>query len=169
MDNTYNIKDLDPLKYFLRFKITKNTQGMTLCQRKYCQDLLEQTRLLAAKPTSTPMDPSHNLHCADSPTITDPTKFRSLIGKLVYLTNLRSVISFVVCRLSQHLDAPTDLHMQVVFRIMRYLKNAPALGLFFSSNNNLILEGFSDSDWGACPITRRSTTSFCFYLGTTLI
>lgn len=48
------------------------------------------------------------------------------------------------------------------------LKNALALGLYFNYNYDMKLTGFSDSDLGACPITRRSTTGVCFYLGTSL-
>lgn len=94
------------------------------------------------------MDPSHFLHYDNASTIADPTQFSSLIGKLIYLTNSLPDISFSVCRLSQHLAAPTDLHMQVALRILRYLKNTSIIGLCFQLNNNMKLTRLSYSDWG---------------------
>ena len=52
---------------------------------------------------------------------------------------------------------------------MRYLKNAPGQGLFFSSNNDFRMRAHYDSDWAGCPLTRRSTTDYCVFLGPSLI
>lgn len=115
------------------------------------------------------MDPRHNLHCDKVIPLSDPTPFRSLFGKLIYLTHSRPNISFSVCRLSQHLAAPTETHMQAAFRILCYIKNAPALGLYFKHKTDLVLTGFSDFDWGTCLITRRLTTGLCFFMDTSAI
>ncbi|GAU37804.1 hypothetical protein TSUD_276210, partial [Trifolium subterraneum] len=78
-------------------------------------------------------------------------------------------IAYAVSKLSQFLAAPTNEHMLAGLHVLRYIKNSPGQGLFFYSKSSLTLKGFSDSDWGACPDTRRSTTGFCFFLGTSLI
>lgn len=47
--------------------------------------------------------------------------------------------------------------------VLRYLKAMTGQGIFFSSNVNLGLEAYCDSEWDRCPITRRSST-IVFYL-----
>ena len=94
--------------------------------------------------------------------------YRRLVGKLVYLANTRLDMSYDMGKLSQFLEYPTNTHYQVATRVLRYLKYAPASGLFFSSSD-LRLKGFTDSNWGACLDTRRSIKGFCFFLGSSLI
>ncbi|GAU38555.1 hypothetical protein TSUD_320270 [Trifolium subterraneum] len=169
LDAKFSIKDLGQLKYFLGFEVARSHNGISLCQRKYILDLLQDTGLLAAKPCSTPMQPQIQLHKGSGILLSDPTAYRRLIGRLLYLTHTRPEISYAVSKLSQFLDSPTDAHMLAGLHILRFLKNHPGQGLFFSSSSSLTLKGFSDSDWGACPDTRRSTTGFCFFLGSSLI
>lgn len=69
------------------------------------------------------MDPSYKLNVESniSP-LSNPTSFRSLIGKIIYLTHTRPD-SFTVYRLSEFLSKPMDAHLHVALRIFRYIKS----------------------------------------------
>jgi len=140
-----------------------------LHQRIYYLDLLQDTSLLAAKPCSLPMDPTMKLHKASSVPLSDSTVCRRLVGCLLYLTHTRPNICYVVGKLSQYLQSPTNIHMQATHHVLRYLKGTASRGLFFSSSSSTSLTRFNDSNWGACLDTRRSITCICFFLGTSLI
>ena len=64
---------------------------------------------------------------------------------------------------------PCKLHMEAVLRVVRYLKNAPGQGFFFSSNSDFRLRAYCDSNWAGCLITRRSTTCYCVFLSPSLV
>lgn len=132
-------------------------------------DLLADTGMMAAKPCSTPMDSKMKLHRQSCEPLADSTSYRRLVGRLLYLTHTRPDISYAVSNLSQFLESPTTEHNRAAMRIVRYIKGSPRQGLFFPSTSDTTLKGFSDSDWGTCPDTRKSITGFCFFLGSSLV
>ncbi|KAK9942927.1 hypothetical protein M0R45_008570 [Rubus argutus] len=99
----------------------------------------------------------------------DPGRYRRLVGHLIYLTVSRPNITYSVHVLSRFMHQPRQHHMEAALRVVRYLKGAPGQGLFFSSNNDLKLRAYCDSDWAGCPLTRRSTSGYCVFLGPSLI
>lgn len=60
-------------------------------------------------------------------------------------------------------------HMEVVYRILRYLKGTPEKGLYFSKNDNSKIEGYTDTDWARDQTTRRSTSAYLSYVEENLV
>jgi hypothetical protein len=102
-----------------------------LNQRKYCLYIIAEHGPLGCKPATTPIDPSNKILDNDGDPLPDPTFFSRLIGQLLYLTNTRLDISFIVHKLSQFVSSLPSTHLQAALRMVRYLKGAPAFGLFY--------------------------------------
>ncbi|XP_015970022.1 uncharacterized mitochondrial protein AtMg00810-like [Arachis duranensis] len=169
VDEKFNIKDLGKLKFFLGMEISRSQSRISLYRRKYTLDLLQDFGMLSLKPTSTPMSYNTSLSKDTEQKLEDITKYRQLVGRIIYLTNMRPDISFVVGKLSQYLDFPTDAHFKATLHVLKYVKNAFVAGLFFKSSSDLSLLGFTDSNWVTCADTRCSISGQCFFLGTSLI
>ena len=81
------------------------------------------------------------------------------------MTCTRPDLSWIVTKLSQHLDKPDTADWVMLVHVLRYLKGTKDQKLMYKqSNEDLCLQGFSDSDWGGDPGERRSTTGFYFSL-----
>ena len=114
------------------------------------------------------MESTLKLSANDTNFYEDPSGYRRLIGRLLYLTLTRPDLAYSVQVLSQFLAKPAVSHHQAGIRVLRYLKAIPGQGLFFISSSNFQLKGFSYSDWAGCVDT-RSVTSFAIFLGNSLI
>ncbi|CAN1754083.1 Retrovirus-related Pol polyprotein from transposon TNT 1-94 [Linum perenne] len=169
LQSNFKIKDLGDLKFFLGLEVARSKSGIVVNQRKYCIELLNEAGFLECKSTKSPMDPNTRLSAEQGDKLENPGLYRQLVGKLHYLTITRPDIAFAVQQLSQYQSEPCVGHLQAAQRILRYLKSSPGQGLFYKSDNELVLQGFCDSDWATCPDTRRSITGYCTYLGSSLV
>ncbi|XP_070014782.1 uncharacterized protein [Nicotiana sylvestris] len=92
-----------------------------------------------------------------------------LIRKLLYLTITRPDISFAVQSLSQFMQRPKQSHLEAAFRVVRYLKGCPGLGVLLPADPLTNLTAYCDSNLASCPNTRRPVTGYVIKLGEGLI
>lgn len=167
LNKHFRMKDLDKLHYFLGIRATFHEYGLFLCQQKYAEDLLAVLGMseCSLMPTPLPLQ-LEKVPGQDAPFF-NPTYFRSLAGKLQYLTLTRPDIQFAVNFVCQKMHAPTNSDYNSLKRIIKYVKGTMDYGISFSKNTTFTLASFSDSDWAGCKETRRSTSSFAHSSGTT--
>ena len=89
--------------------------------------------------------------------------YRQAIGSLMYLTiPARPDIAYAIVKLSQHAENLTKLHQIAVKRVLRYINSTKDFGILYNGNKTSSPQGFSDSDWGGCKNSRKSTSGFLF-------
>ncbi|GJT10165.1 ribonuclease H-like domain-containing protein [Tanacetum coccineum] len=172
LSTKFQIKDLRELKYFLGIEVLKNDKGICMSQRKYCLELFHEYGLLATKPVDTHFP--ENTVLSFKETKSDKflkcfTSYQKLVGILIYLTNTRPDISYVVHCLSQHMHNPLQSHFKAALRVLRYLKKSPGICLQFNKTSYLKLKAYAGADWEICLKTRKSVTHFCIFLGQSLV
>ncbi|XP_019085563.1 PREDICTED: uncharacterized protein LOC109126461 [Camelina sativa] len=183
LHSAFDIKDLGELRYFLGIEIYRSSEGLFLSQRKYTLDLLAETGRLGAKPAATPLKEGYQAKRKgesiwakegkprdpmDEP-YEDVTRYRRLVGKLIYLTITRPDICYAVLQASQYMKAPTKYHWSIVERILSYLKGSPDQGIWMGKNSNAEIVGYCDADYAGDTLDRRSTTGCCTFFGGNLV
>ena len=90
----------------------------------------------------------------------DKGRYQRLVGKLICLSHTHPNISFAVSVVSRFMNNPAEEHMEVVYRILRFLKLTPRQGLFFKKTGERSMEIFTDADWASSTIDQRSTLGY---------
>ena len=63
----------------------------------------------------------------------DPTMYRRIVGSLIYMTITRPDLSYAIGLVSEFMQAPRKLHLDVARRILRYVKFTLQYGLFYET------------------------------------
>jgi Reverse transcriptase (RNA-dependent DNA polymerase) len=164
----FEVKDLGQLRYFLGIEIARGTKGIVLSQRKYVPDLFTETGMLGCRPAISPINQKFKLSAEVGEPV-DRERYQRLVGRLIYLNHTRPDISFAVSVVSRYMHDPREGHMDAVYQILRYLKNAPRKGLIFRKNEHLNIEGYCDSDWASCSDDMKSTSGYCMFIEGNLV
>lgn len=154
--------------FFLGVEVTTTAYGLRLTQQKYAQQLFERHDMFSSKSVSTSISSMTQLSSHES-LLKDLHTYHQIVGALQYLTFTRPYISYAVNLVALFLQGPRDPHLQVVKRILRYIRGTMNYAFYFSRCTSPYLVGYSDADWVGCPDIERSTSGFCVFLGSNLI
>ncbi|GJV48369.1 retrovirus-related pol polyprotein from transposon TNT 1-94 [Tanacetum coccineum] len=116
-------------------------------------------------PIGTPMEIKDKLDLNKKGTLVDATKYRSMIGALMYLTSCRPDIVHATCLCDRYQAQPTEKHLKEVKRIFCYLQRTVNMGLWYTKDFGFELTRFSDADYAGCQDSFKSTSDGTQFLG----
>ncbi|GJY37884.1 hypothetical protein Tco_0424248 [Tanacetum coccineum] len=139
--------------------------GIFFNQSKYIKEMLKKFGLEDSKPTKTPMSTEIKLTKDDEADSVDSSKYRGMIGSLLYLTASRPDIMFSVCLCARFQENPKTTHLEAVKRIFRYIRGTSHLGLWYPKGTRIETVVYADSDHAGDYIDRKSTSGICTFMG----
>ncbi|CAO2838095.1 unnamed protein product [Amaranthus hypochondriacus] len=163
--HVFSIKDLGRLSFFLGLELTYSDNGIIVTKQKFSTELHRDAAIPHLKAHVTPLPLNHKMSATGAPLLQDPSIYRSLVGKLNFLTHTHPDLSYAVQTLSQYMQRPTTAHFEALKHTLGYLSATLGQGILLSATDQLTLQAYSDSDWGACLDTRRSISCFVLLLG----
>ncbi|KAL6321590.1 hypothetical protein AAG906_024591 [Vitis piasezkii] len=132
----FDMTDLGKMKYFLGVEVLQNSEGIYISQRKYAKEVLERFGMEKSNSVKNPIVPGDRLTKNEGGVKVDATKYKQLVGSLMYLTATRPDLMYVVCLISRFMASPTEMHLQAAKRVLRYLKGTVDLGVFYQKEGN---------------------------------
>ena len=169
MQIRYEMSMMGELNYFLGLQVNQRNDGIFICQSKYVRDLLKKYGLEDASTTKTHMATAMQLDQDGLGKCVDITRYRGMIGSLLYITTSRPDIMFSTCLYARFQANPKESHLIAVKRIFRYLKGTPNLGIWYPKGTCFDLVSYTGSDFAGCRIDRKSTSGSCHFLGRRLV
>ena len=152
-------------------RVQRKGRSIYLDQCSYLDKVVERFGMINAKYARTPL-PEGYISKANEGEVNPliRTKFQQIIGSLLYIMlGTRPDIAFAVTKLSQFAANPTQEHLDKAKYVLRYLAGTSKYALVYKGATNKGLIAYTDSDYAADPIKRRSTTGFLFKLADGII
>ncbi|KAK6136992.1 hypothetical protein DH2020_029267 [Rehmannia glutinosa] len=167
MQSEFEMSMMGELNFFLGLQIKQCQEGIYISQSKYTKELLKKFGIEEGRIVTTPMATNIKLDKDEKGKSVDESKYRGMIGSLLYLTASRPDILHAVCLCAHFQSNSKESHMSAVKRIFRYLMIARVL--FYPKNEKISLKGYSDSDYAGNIDDRKSTSGSCQFLDDCLV
>jgi len=164
MKNRFEMSSMGELKFFLGLQVHQTPKGIFINQAKYALEILKKHGMTACTSIGTPAG-IKKLDNDPYGIPIDQTKYRSMVGSLMYLTASRPDLMHATCYCARYQARPTEKHLKEVKRIFRYLKNTIHMGLWYPKDTGFELTDFSDADHAGCLDTCKSTSGGLQFLG----
>ena len=95
--------------------------------------------------------------------------YQRLLGWLIYLSQVRPDIAYVVSVMSQFMHDSKEVHLQAIYRILQYLKGSLGMIIIFRKGTILFLEAYMNVDYVGSMVNKRSTSGYYTFLGGNLM
>nr|GEV85567.1 hypothetical protein [Tanacetum cinerariifolium] len=146
MHDEFKMSMMGELNFFLGLQIKYLEDGIFFNQSKYIKEMLKKFRLENSKPMKTPISMETKLVKDVEGESVDNTKYRGMIGRLLYLTASRPDIMFSVFLCARFQENPKTSHLEAVKRIFRYVKGTMHFGLRYPKGSDIKTIVYSNSD-----------------------
>ncbi|GJS89526.1 retrovirus-related pol polyprotein from transposon TNT 1-94 [Tanacetum coccineum] len=178
MKSRFEMSMMGEMTFFLGLQVNQSPRGIFINQSNYVLEILKKYGMETCDPVGTPMEIKDKLDLDQNGSPVDATKYRSMIGALMYLTSSRPDIVHATCLCARYQAKPTEKHLKEVKRIFRYLRGTVNTGLCLSPQElerlakSLKHQGPSDAD-NPFPLLRlrskRGFVSFIMEINTYLL
>jgi hypothetical protein len=107
----FEMTDSGACKFVLGIELVDNADGsVTLCQRRYIDDILKRFGMEDCKPVATPVDISAKIHDDEDASRPADVPYREAVGALMHLMcATRPDIAFAVGMVSRFMESPKDI------------------------------------------------------------
>ena len=167
MKDVFEMSNLGIMNYFLGMETYQCSSGIFISQRKYVVDILKKFNLESCKEVATPLAQNEKISKNDGEKLEEP--YRSLVCSLLYLTTTRLDLMFLASLLSRFMSSPSNVHMGVAKRVLKYVRGTTNLGIWYLKTGGVKLDGYADSDWAGSVDDMKSTSGYVFTIGSGVI
>ncbi|GKE81666.1 hypothetical protein Tco_1551666 [Tanacetum coccineum] len=157
------------ISFFLGLQVSQSPRGIYINQAKHALKILKKYGMDLTDPVDTPMVDRLKLDEDLKGIPVDQTRFRGMVGSLMYLTASRPDLVFAVCMCARYQAKPTKKHLEAIKCVFRYLKGAINMGHWYLKDNAMSLTAYADANHVGCQDSRRSTSGCAQFLGDRLV
>nr|GEY11044.1 copia protein [Tanacetum cinerariifolium] len=168
MKSRFEMSMMGEMTFFRGLQVNQPPYGIFINQSKYVLEMLNKYGMESCDLVGTPMEIKDKLDLDQNGTPIDATKYRIMIGALMYLTSSRSDIVHATCLCARYQAKPTEKHLKEVKRIFRYLQGTVNTGLWYTKDFGFELT-VSDADYVGCKDTFKSTSGGAQFLEEKLV
>ncbi|GJW39220.1 integrase, catalytic region, zinc finger, CCHC-type containing protein [Tanacetum coccineum] len=123
---------------------------------EYGDVLKNKARIDLSNPVDTPMVDCLKLDEDLLGIPVDQTRFRGMVGSLMYLNVSRPDLVFAMCICARYQAKPTKKYLEAIKRVFRYLKRTINMGLWYPKDNAMSRTAYADADHTGCQDSRRN-------------
>ncbi|GKA45152.1 retrovirus-related pol polyprotein from transposon TNT 1-94 [Tanacetum coccineum] len=154
MSSKFQMSMMGQMSFFLGLQVSQSPRGIFINQSKYALEILKKHGMDSCEPVDTPMVDRSKLNEDPLGILVDHTRFRSMVGSLMYLTASRPDLVFAVCMCARYQATPTKNHLEAIKRVFRYLRGTINMGLWYPKDTAMALTSYANADHAGCQDTR---------------